>query len=478
MTVAGTLPPRFCNDDEGTFCQYTISVRWPIIVQDAVDDVTKELDSLTASDIAGKKEIIEEGENVRERLIALRKEILDGTPLSTFTSSECELASVPGSFNEYLASFPERPTWHNAEWLFSETYLYRRINVIFRTQTSKHWKDYDVFQRLKQSSFKASYYGVVELAMRYKALSADLRKVDKTVEDDRHALRILFEEFLDTSLWGNATDLSLLTMLSLEELKTIQGSAVRMASKSKIVVNDLDKTWNALISQDPKKNVRVDFVLDNAGFELYTDLIFAAFLLGSKLAHKCVFHGKDIPYMVSDVTERDFNLILENISDREFFSAAKGNAEESQALDLFVSDIKDYIKTGAISFECDPFWTTDLDFWSIDPSERKYHGGEVYQDLLSSDLVIFKGDLNYRKLTGDRTWPRTTSWEDAIGPLAASGLTLVSLRTCKADVQVALPEGLDEKLCSEWGKDHPGRGSWWCSSGKWAVICFADSKKH
>ncbi len=42
------------------------------------------------------------------------------------------------------------------------------------------------------------------------------------------------------------------------------------------------------------------------------------------------------------------------------------------------------------------FWTHSGSFWRM----PKY-GGEVLEDLKESELVLFKGDLNYRKLTGD-----------------------------------------------------------------------------
>ena len=443
-------------------------------------DIDIELEQLANSDVSERECLLQEGKVIRSRLESLHRDMLSKAPLKCFTDEECEVAGVPGSFNEYLTRYDKTATWGNAEWLFLGIYMYRWVNVIFKTQKHEYWRTYDVFNRRKQDSFKGSYQGVVELASRYSILSKDLPKFDKTSKEDQRVLEILFYEFLEASLWGNATDLSLLNMVTLEELRNIQGSEVRQESRSKIVINDLSKAWDLLISQDPQRQIRVDIVLDNSGFELYTDLMFAVFLLRSGLAHKCVLHGKDTPYMVSDVTPHDFDLLFEDLLNRKLFST-EGKTDSSDLyhlLDLAVRDMQSYIDAGKIVFKCERFWTTDLDFWNIDPTEERYGGAEVYRELLNSDLVIFKGDLNYRRLTGDRHWPRTTPWEVAIGPLATSGLTILSLRTCKSDVIVGLPNGTDDRLGELWEQDHPGKGSWWCCSGKWAVACFHDSKKN
>lgn len=470
-----TISPRFLTSDKGTFGEYTAVSRWPIIVQNAVDDISVEIQRVTDSNKVDKLEIIKQGEIIKEQLIEFRQEIADGAELRKFTLEECTIARVPGSFNDYLDAISIKPKWNNAEWLFSEIYLYRRVNVLFRSQTNQHWKDFDIFNDLKQATFKASYHGVTELAIRYQNLFADIAKLDRTNKRDQEMLSLLFKEFIEISLWGNATDLSLLTNATFEDIKSIQGAKARADSESKIVVNDTNKAWDTLLNASLKSEIRVDFVLDNSGFELYADLMLAAFLLQTKLAAKCVFHAKDIPYMVSDVMLKDFDILVNDLRDREFFPTGD-DTEQSKALDLFADDISTFQSKGMLIFEADSFWTLGLDYWNIDPSETKYHGREVYENLKNSALVIFKGDLNYRKLTGDRKWPRTTPWNTAIGPLATNGITSLSLRTCKADVQVALKKGVDEELTEFWEKDHPAQGSWWCCSGKWAVICFADSK--
>ena len=65
----------------------------------------------------------------------------------------------------------------------------------------------------------------------------------------------------------------------------------------------------------------------------------------------------------------------------------------------------------------------------------------------------------------------------AIGPLGAgSGINILTLRTCKADVVVGLKPGEDENLraIDDGGGDSGARK--WAWSGKWAVVSFSKGK--
>lgn len=59
-------------------------------------------------------------------------------------------------------------------------------------------------------------------------------------------------------------------------------------------------------------------------------------------------------------------------------------------------------------FEAHPFWT-----YGVPYCEMKPMAPQLYEELSQAKLVIFKGDLNYRKLVGDRLWPLSTPFEVA-----------------------------------------------------------------
>lgn len=78
-------------------------------------------------------------------------------------------------------------------------------------------------------------------------------------------------------------------------------------------------------------------------------------------------------------------------------------------------------------------------------------------------MVLFKGDLNTRKLLGDLRWDETTPFTDAMGALKGQFDTLV-LRTCKADVCAGLSKEALQRAESEDPK--------WRINGKYAIIVY------
>ncbi len=63
--------------------------------------------------------------------------------------------------------------------------------------------------------------------------------------------------------------------------------------------------------------------------------------------------------------------------------------------------------------------------------------------LSQAQMVIVKGDANYRRLLGDSRWPSTVPAQAAIPYFPAP---LLALRTLKSDPIVGLSPGLAEQL--------------------------------
>lgn len=313
----------------------------------------------------------------------------------------------------YNAELADRgnPTWHNVEWLYSECYLYRRMSTLF--QRSQHWKDYDVFGRQKMSTFRSSRPAALELAARYKDIVGHVRRESAFVSSGdpakiEEAEKVLFVEMCEICLWGNATDLSLLTSLSYEDIQKLQGSNARKESEKNIIVNHLPAAFDVLSrAKRAGKKSRVSIVLDNAGFELFVDLILAGYLLAQGLASEIVLHPKSIPWFVSDVVPKDFVELLNALADPQAFYSSLSESqnskppeplskEEAANLKFLFDDWSHLHGEGKLILRPSRFWTHPGSFWRMPNT-----GPEVLEDLKESELVIFKGDLNYRKLAGD-----------------------------------------------------------------------------
>lgn len=229
---------------------------------------------------------------------------------------------------------------------------------------------------------------------------------------------------------------------------------------------------------------RVDFVLDNAGFELYADLVLAGYLVASGLATTIVLHSKSIPWFVSDVVPADFGALLnalydpatffEDLSPEERDSGKQStplSSQEKEDLAFVFEDWSTLHSDGKLIIRPNRFWTHAGSFWRMPTTAES-----LYEDLRQSELVILKGDLNGRKLLGDAMWDPTTPFAEAIGPLGkkGSGLRILQLRTCKADTVVGLHPGEDERLRATEGGGADSGARKWAWSGKWAVAQYND----
>ncbi|CAG8514967.1 19889_t:CDS:2 [Gigaspora rosea] len=242
---------------------------------------------------------------------------------------------------------------------------------------------------VEEDAFKLSFSEIFEFSKHIDELISSSKE---TIDDDNK----IFYDLAHKSLWGNATDLSMLPNFGTNNKVEIKQSK----SEKTILVNDLEKAWKWLSKYRYVSEVH--------------------------------FHVKSFPCYVSDTSLDDFNWLLKTLKSNDFFSSAS-EIEKSSLKKLVNQKVPD-----------------------------------LYADLCKSHLVIFKGDLNYRRLVYDCKWETTTSFKEAISPLANSKntLPLLSLRTGKSDVFVGLDEGVEERL----GPDRS-----WMYSRKYAVIQFIEN---
>lgn len=470
-----TKTPKSVTSDPKSFAYDSVRKRWPVILTGAIDDVHR---TVAQTDNAEKQA---EGKKIIEQLGNLKYEVLHDRVL-TFIVDD----GYPEEIARYNKEIEDlgNPTWLNVPWLFAECYMYRRISTFF--SLTKHWKSYDIFARQKMDTFRTSRNAIVELAARYKELVSQLR-ANKDATYDEEAEKLLFSEMFEICLWGNATDLSLLTNLTYEDIQKLQGSKARKAAEKNILVNDLPLAYDTLkkARDEGKKERRVDFVLDNAGFELFVDLILAGFLLTSGLATQVVLRPKSIPWFVSDVLPADFGLLLNALSQPKAFFETPSDDEklqdktpapladqETEELLFVFQEWATLHAEGQLIMRPNRYWTAGGSFWRL-PSEAP----ELHEDMKGAELTIFKGDLNYRKLTCDAHWDPTTPWTTALGPMGpGSGINVLSLRTCKADVVVGLAAGKDEELKATEGGGGDSGARRWAFHGKWAVVCLSKGK--
>ncbi|MFF5188332.1 damage-control phosphatase ARMT1 family protein [Streptomyces sp. NPDC000345] len=289
-------------------------------------------------------------------------------------------------------------SWFDVPWLWSESYFYRRLLHAVGYFGPGPWQGIDPFRPFKLAELDAPETGE-ELA----ALDA-LRA--RPADESAQALLL-------GSLWGNRADLG---------FRLSEAGAGTRAAVPGLVADDSDALWSLLPAAGDASGT-VCLIADNAGRELIPDLLLAAHLLGHGRAGRIVLHVKPYPYYVSDATPADVVDALRKLT------AAPGEAAVyGRALWAAMAD-------GTLTVRAHPFAAAPLPYEDMPADLRA--------EFAAATLTVVKGDLNYRRLVGDRLWPPTTPFADVTayfpGPVAA-------LRTLKSDVITGLTAQTESAL--------------------------------
>jgi len=416
-----------------TFAYPTIKDRCPVILCKVIDHLHRERNNigreLGSEAMDGLSKVVEE-------LSKLRYEMQTNKPITALENTMRD-ATV---WNKYLEQQQEKETncsWFNSAWLWVECYMYKRITqAVHRTGVDK-LQGLDYFRQQKEEGYHGSLLSMRQLGS---WLLPQLAKLPTDSEQQ------IWATLVQVCLWGNKCDLS----ISAGSKAVASGDPVSALAQlqANILTDNTKEAWQCLIARG--KGATVDIVMDNSGFELFTDLVLADFLVSSGAAAKVRMRVKNQPWFVSDTTPYDVTWTLNQL--------ANGIDNNDPLLELS-QRWKDYIKAGIWSVQADSFWTYPHPFSMMMEVDHK-----LYQELGEADLIIFKGDLNYRKLLGDLNWETSANFKTALQGFLPS--SILSLRTAKADVMVGLLPGQAEDVT----KQDPQ----WMVNGQWGVVQFAE----
>ncbi|AFZ57845.1 protein-glutamate O-methyltransferase family protein [Anabaena cylindrica FACHB-243] len=395
------LPASLIGADAGSFTEYTVTQRMP--------------------DIA-RRVIIENKfpTEINQGLEKLAAELPSGYLQSLIDDTGVDF----NDWNKYIEPYKGQ-RWVDIPWFVAETYFYRLILNITNYFQPGEWQSVDPFGLQKIQGLETSIDSIISLCTQTQEWLNASQQEDKPSKSSLIAL-------LYFALWGNRVDLSLWSAFEDDRSRfNIQ------TQLSNILVDDTFAITKLLTKSE---NNCIDLVVDNAGFELICDLCLVDFLLGSGFASQVYLHLKPHPTFVSDAMIKDVHYT------KNFLIQSSNIQVKSLGQRLTKN-----LASGRLVLTEDYFWTSPLAFWEIPKSLK--------DELGKSNLMIVKGDTNYRRLLGDLNWDFTTNFAEIVSYLPAP---MVALRTLKSEVAAGLKSDVMEELAIV----DPN----WLTNGQWGVI--------
>jgi uncharacterized protein with ATP-grasp and redox domains len=375
------------TSEPGSFARHTIVERKPQLIQ----------------------QVIEDNGYPREIVMALdcfRAEIAQH-PVRLLT----EPAPDVPFWNQEVTAY-EGNTWLELPWYLAETYFYRRLLEAVRYLAPGAWQGRDPFGPAKREVEQEAVAWFSESWGRLDGVAAEAS----------------FEVLLHSCLWGNRADLSNLTVR-----EHAHGGLEARQERHHLLIDHTDRVAALLLAGAQ----RVDFVNDNTGRELLFDLALADLLLTQGWARQVVLHLKDRPFFVSDAMPRDVRAILDLLRTGPHHSENNQGSSPLSAPALG-RRLEEHLAASRLLLHTAPFWTSCLMFRQMPV--------DLAGELAKADLVILKGDVNYRRLLDDRHWPHTARLEEIAAYFPAPFLVL---RTLKGEIMVGLKPGQAEQLAAQ-----------------------------
>ncbi|MEU5368237.1 damage-control phosphatase ARMT1 family protein [Streptomyces sp. NPDC005951] len=303
-------------------------------------------------------------------------------------------------------------SWFDAPFLWAESYFYRRLLGATGYFGTGPWRGVDPFAPFKRAELRGT------------AVEEELRALDALadVPADERATALLH-----ASVWGNRADLG---------FRVTEGDTAPGTAADDLVADDSALLWQLLPAG---ADATVAVVADNAGRELIPDLILIDLLLLHRHAERIVLHVKPYPYYVSDAMTADVVDCLRRLVE------APGEAGR------IGSRLWHAMASGRLEVRAHPFFCAPLPYEEMP--------GDLREEFTAATVTILKGDLNYRRLVGDRMWDATSPFADRTAYFPGA---VAALRTLKSDVVA----GLEQKTLDALERS----GAAWRTSGTHALI--------
>jgi len=391
-----TIPGPLRGSEPGSFAESTIKIRLKGIGQRIIQE-----NSFSAQPLS--------------RMIALVEDLPNGK----IRWLEDHAAPDHAVWQEYIQPYLGM-SWLEVPWFFAETYFYRRVleaTGYFGAGDGVGVDPYAYQKRLGLLNNQEAVRAASGAAAGWLSAvgAADLASRDRVVAQ-------CLDHLIALSLWGNQADLS---MWPAGEVGSTGSLAERTpeADGGVLLVDNRERIRAYVFSLE---RPRLDLVLDNSGLELVHDLLSVKLLLQTDLAGRVVLHVKAHPTFVSDAVRED---VLQTV---QFLR----NGQEPAVIQTG-EFLQAQLDSGRLAIRDDFYWNSPLAFWDAPHS--------IERDLTSSQLVISKGDANYRRFLGDRHWAFNLPAKNALGYLP---FPYLALRVCKSEVAVGLQAAQMEALSS------------------------------
>lgn len=351
--------------------------------------------------IAAQVKEVVSSEPLHDKIDALVNAIENGEALQ-----EVDHLAKPSDFwRDYLEGIKSH-TWDDLSFFELEFLFYHSLNSL----TAFFDVGFDVFETVRQ-----------------RALMDAMPDFDNEVNTiDWSSLEESIQHLVQRATFGNSADYSQFDV-----------TGVAKSNESSLLVDQSDDLVKRLMEQSINC---VELIADNAGRELCWDLALIDGILQANV-QQVVFHVKPWPMFVSDALTSDVKNTIQMM---------KAQSPDSVTYSMG-QRLSQYIDSGR------------LDIRSADDWGEPRHFSQLSTDLVTglnkADVVIAKGDLNYRRFIEDRLWPEETSVDQAAHNVPFSAF---ALRVLKSEAVAGIPLTVHQHL-------NLSDPDWRCD-GRYAII--------